>query len=179
LKINDLDSLKTAYVTFSFINPIKLTSMNFQIHNCNSSDIDSIFSLYDLATEFQKTKFRVHWPRFERGLVETEIADKRQWKLIIDNKIACVWATTFSDPQIWEELDVDPSVYIHRIATIGYAKENNKDFVRLDTIGDNLKLINHYTLCGFDFLGLLKLKNTDGLPKHYHQATVSLFQIAL
>ena len=170
--------------------------MNFQIQNCNINDIDSIFHLYDLATAFQKTKFKVHWPKFETSLIETEIKENRQWKLIIDNKIACVWATTFSDPQIWEELDVDPSVYIHRIATNpdfrgqnfvklivewskGYATENNKDFVRLDTIGDNLKLINHYTNCGFDFLGLLKLKNTDGLPKHYHQATVSLFQIAL
>ena len=170
--------------------------MSFQIHNSNHSDIDSIFNLYDLATEFQKTKFRVHWPKFERSLVETEIAEKRQWKLIIDHKIACVWASTFNDPQIWEERDVEPSVYIHRIATHPdfrgqnfvklivkwskiYALENNKDFVRLDTIGDNLKLINHYTNSGFDFLGLLKLKNTDGLPKHYHQATVSLFQIEL
>jgi ribosomal protein S18 acetylase RimI-like enzyme len=170
--------------------------MNFQILNSNPSDIDSIFNLYELATEFQKTKFRVHWPRFERSLVETEITEKRQWKLIIDDKIACVWATTFSDPQIWEERDADPSVYIHRIATNpgfrgqnfvklivewskGYAAENNKLFIRLDTIGDNLKLINHYIHCGFDFLGLLKLKNTEGLPKHYDQATVSLFQIAL
>jgi hypothetical protein len=170
--------------------------MNFQILNSNPSDIDSIFNLYELATEFQKTKFRVHWPSFERSLVETEITEKRQWKLIIDDKIACVWATTFSDPQIWEEREVDSCVYIHRIATNpvfrgqnfvklivewskSYAAENNKDFVRLDTIGDNLKLINHYTNCGFDFLGLLKLKNTEGLPKHYDQATVSLFQIAL
>jgi ribosomal protein S18 acetylase RimI-like enzyme len=166
--------------------------MNFQILNSNPSDIDSIFNLYELATEFQKTKFRVHWPSFERSLVETEIAEKRQWKLIIDDKVACVWATTFSDPQIWEEREADSSVYIHRIATNpvfrgqnfvklivewskSYAAENNKLFIRLDTIGDNLKLINHYTDYGFDFLGLLKLKNTEGLPKHYDQATVSLF----
>jgi ribosomal protein S18 acetylase RimI-like enzyme len=112
------------------------------------------------------------------------------------NKIACIWATTFNDPQIWEEKNDDPSVYIHRIATnpdfrgqnlVGqivnwvknYAVENQKNYVRMDTVGDNPGLIKYYTKCGFDFLGLLKLKNTTGLPAHYHNATVSLFQMTL
>jgi hypothetical protein len=49
----------------------------------------------------------------------------------------------------------------------------------MDTVGDNSGLINYYTKCGFEFLGLLKLKNTKGLPAHYDNATVSLFQIDL
>ena len=171
--------------------------MSVQIQNSNISDIDEIFRLYKIATDFQKTKkHSVNWPEFEKSLVETEIIEKRQWKIIINNKIACVWATTFNDPEIWEERNIDPSVYIHRIATNPdfrgqnlveqivtwvkvFAKENNKRFVRMDTVGNNQGLINHYTKCGFDFLGLFKLKNTEGLPAHYHNATVSLFQIAL
>ena len=171
--------------------------MSVQIQNSNISDIDEIFRLYKIATDFQKTKkHSVNWPEFEKSLVETEIIEKRQWKIVINNKIACVWATTFNDPEIWEERNIDPSVYIHRIATNPdfrgqnlveqivtwvkvFAKENNKRFVRMDTVGNNQGLINHYTKCGFDFLGLLKLKNTVGLPAHYHNATVSLFQIAL
>ena len=87
-------------------------------------------------------------------------------------------------------------MYIHRIATnpffrgqnlVGkivewvkiYAAENQKQFVRMDTVGDNPGLIGYYTKCGFDFLGLLKLKNTEGLPAHYHNATVSLFQMTI
>jgi hypothetical protein len=58
-----------------------------------------------------------------------------------------------------------------------YAKENQKKYIRMDTVGYNLGLINYYTRCGFDFLGLLKLKNTGGLPAHYENATVSLFEI--
>ena len=170
--------------------------MSSQIQNSNINDIDEIFRLYKIATEFQKTKFISHWPEFEKSLVETEIAENRQWKLELNGEIACVWATTFNDPQIWEERDQDPSVYIHRIATnpnfrgqnlVGeivkwvkiYALENQKQFVRLDTVANNLGLITYYTKCGFDFLGLLKLKNTAGLPAHYHDATVSLFQITL
>ena len=170
--------------------------MNLQINNSSIHDIDEIFRLYKIATDFQKTRFSVHWPEFDRKLVETEIYENRQWKIVIDGKIACIWATTFNDPQIWEERNEDPSVYIHRIATnpdfrgqnlVGqivewvkiYAKENQKEFVRMDTVGDNKGLVNYYEKCGFDFLGLLKLKNTEGLPAHYDNATVSLFQMTL
>lgn len=170
--------------------------MNFQIQNSNLNDIDDIFRLYKIATDFQKTRFSIHWPEFDRELIETEISENRQWKIVSEGKIACVWATTFNDPQIWEEKNEDPSVYIHRIATnpdfrgqnlVGkivkwaknYALENKKQFIRMDTVGDNSGLINHYTKCGFEFLGLLKLKNTEGLPAHYNNATVSLFEMTI
>ena len=133
---------------------------------------------------------------FEKQLVETELAENRQWKLVIDGTIACVWAITFSDAQIWEELNADPAVYIHRIAThpgfrgrkfisvivdwaITFAKANGKSFVRLDTLGNNTKLIEHYTGAGFRFLGIFQLKNAAGLPAHYHQTPACLFEIAL
>jgi RimJ/RimL family protein N-acetyltransferase len=168
--------------------------MNFQIQNSNSNDTDEIFRLYKIATDFQKTRFTSHWPEFDRELIETEILENRQWKIVAEGKIACVWATTFNDPQIWEERNEDPAVYIHRIATnpdfrgqnlVGkivewaknYAKENQKQYIRMDTVGYNLGLINYYTRCGFEFLGLLKLRNTEGLPAHYDNATVSLFEI--
>lgn len=166
------------------------------INNSTLIDIDEIFKLYKIATDFQKTKSAVPWPVINKALVETEITEGRQWKITIDKKIACVWATTFNDPQIWEERNNDPSVYIHRIATnpnfrgknlVGeivkwskvYAKENGKEFIRMDTVGDNPGLISYYTKCGFTFLGLSKLKNTEGLPAHYNNATVCLFQIEL
>ncbi len=169
---------------------------NFKIQNSKIEDIEEIFRLYKIATDFQKTKFTSYWPEFDRKLIETEISGNRQWKIVADGEIACIWATTFNDPQIWEERNEDPAVYIHRIATNpnfrgqnlveqivewvkDYAKENHKRFVRMDTVGDNPGLISHYTKCGFDFLGLLKLKNTTGLPAHYDNATVSLFQIDL
>lgn len=166
------------------------------IQNSSVNDIDIIKQLYDTARAFQKLKHAVRWPEFDTALIETEILEERQWKIIIDDQIACIWATTFNDPQIWEERNNDPSIYIHRIATNPYfrgknlveeivkwgriyAKENNKKFIRLDTVGENMGLINYYQKCGFNFLGLYKLKDTDGLPNHYSNATVSLFEIEL
>lgn len=166
------------------------------IQNSISKDIDEIFTFYKSATELQKSFGMVQWPVFDRAMVESEINENRQWKLIIDNRIVCIWATTFDDPEIWGEKNNDPSVYIHRIAThqdfkgnnlvkeivswaVNYAKINHKNYVRLDTIGGNLKLIQHYQNCGFDYLGLTKIENSQNLPAHYFNATVSLFEIKI
>lgn len=166
------------------------------ITNSREADIDEIFRLYASATAFQRTKSPVVWPVFERGMVEHEIATGHQWKMIDHDEVACVWATTFSDPQIWAEKNADPAVYIHRIATNPnwrgqdlvlqiaewakkFAASNNKKYIRLDTVGYNEGLIKHYQHCGFAFLGLSKLTDSTGLPSHYHDASVSLFEIEL
>ena len=50
----------------------------------------------------------------------------------------------------------------------------------LDTLGKNVKLIEHYTNAGFDFLGLFDLKSTAGLPLHYQTTKgCCLFEIKL
>ena len=75
---------------------------SMKIENSKIEDMDEIFRLYRIATEYQRSKKTVVvWPEFEKQLVETEIAENRQWKLIIENDVACVWATTFNDEQIW------------------------------------------------------------------------------
>lgn len=167
------------------------------IQNSTLNDLQEILSLYRTATEYQKIVFPENrWPVFSQELIETEIGENRQWKLMEGNKISCIWAHTFSDPQIWEERNADPAIYIHRIATNptlrgrnyvsevvswaqNFAKQNEKKFIRLDTCGENKKLITHYTNCGFDFLGMKHLKNSDGLPGHYANAEVCFFEIKL
>lgn len=167
------------------------------IQNSTLTDLQEIFALYKTATEYQKVKFPSNqWPVFSQELIETEIGENKQWKLVEENKIACIWAHTFSDPQIWEERNADPAIYIHRIATNPtfrgrnyvseivkwsrkFAKQNEKKFIRLDTCGDNKTLITHYTNCGFEFLGMKRLKNYDGLPSHYFNAEVCFFEIKL
>ena len=157
-------------------------------------DIDAIFKLYDQAAEFQKTVFHKHWAGFERSLVEKEIAESRQWKILSNGEIACIFAITFNDPLIWREKDSDPSIYIHRIVTnpsfrggqyvkdivkwaLEYAPGIGKEFIRMDTWGDNEKLKEYYLSCGFEYLGITQMDNTDGLPKHYEGLSLALFEI--
>lgn len=160
-------------------------------------DVSTIFSLYESARHLQTKKGMVVWPIFEKDLIEKEINEQRQWKLVIDNAIACNWAITFSDKKIWGEKDKNDSIYIHRIATnpdlrgnryidkiVNWAKEyaiqKGKLFIRLDTLGNNTGLIKHYKSAGFQFLGIFKLTDTSGLPGHYQvEPNCCLFEIEL
>jgi len=167
-----------------------------QIKNSKFEDIEEIFRLYRIASAYMKGRCPVVWPEFNRKMVETEIAENKQWKMMIDDEIACIWATAYRDPLIWEERDIDPAVYIHRIATnpdfrgqffvrkivtwaIEHAKEKGINHVRLDTVGDNPRLIKHYTESGFEFLGFKELKNPGELPAHYHELPVALFELKI
>lgn len=167
------------------------------ITNSTVTDIPEIFRLYDLATDYQKLTFPGNqWPKSDQKLITTEILENRQFKLLIEEKVACIWAITYSDPQIWEAKDVNDAIYIHRIATNPdfrgnnfvkvivdwakpFAKKQNKKFVRLDTCGENERLIKHYENCGFDFLGMHKLRDASELPLHYQNADVCFFEIEL
>ena len=74
------------------------------IKNVTASDIEKIFALYKIAANYQKEKKTVIiWPNFDREMVEIEIAENRQFKLLVNNEVACIWAITFSDEQIWEK----------------------------------------------------------------------------
>ena len=167
------------------------------IKNVTDSDIEKIFTLYKIASNYQREKKTVIvWPDFDREMVINEIAENRQFKLLVNNEVVCIWAITFSDEQIWEDSNIDSAIYIHRIAvnpnfrgnnyiaTITnwakeYALKKEIQFIRLDTLGENKNLITHYKNAGFHFLGLFNLKNTSNLPEHYKLAPVCLFEIDL
>ena len=168
-----------------------------RIKNVVPADIEEVFTLYKIAANYQKEKKTVIvWPAFNREMVEIEIAENRQFKLLVNNEVACIWAIAFSDEQIWENSKKDSALYIHRIAVnrnfrgnncmdniVNWAKEfalkKNIQFIRLDTLGENLGLIKHYKNAGFHFLGLFNLKDTSNLPDHYQLAPVCLFEIDL
>lgn len=164
--------------------------------NINENEIDLVFDLYDKAIEFQKTVFHKSWQGFDRQLVETEIAEKRLWKIEEDGSVACVYSITYADPAIWGENSGQSAMYIHRIVTNpefrgrGYVRSitdwakdcagsNGLRFVRMDTWGDNQKLINYYKDCGFNFRGVVTPEKSGELPKHYSDINLSLFEIDL
>ena len=143
-----------------------------------------ILQLYAAASEFQKSKAMVSWPQFDSQLIETEIREKRQNKMVVDINIACVWAIKQSHSQIWGEKNILPALYLHHIATNPtfkgrnlvfdivawvkvFAKKRNLQYICMDIVEENQGLILHYKKCGFDFLGLSKLEDTLGLPVHY------------
>lgn len=168
-----------------------------KIENCVMDDVTMILSLYEEARALQTQKGMVVWPLFEKAFVEREIQEQRQWKLVMENTIACNWAVTFDDRDIWGAKDKNDSIYIHRIATNPdfrgnrfiekivewarlYAGQLGKQYIRLDTLGNNTGLIKHYTSAGFSFLGMFILADTSNLPGHYQkEPNCCLFEIEL
>lgn len=82
-----------------------------QILNSTIEDLEEIFNLYKIATQFQIMKSLVPWLEFERSLIIKEVNENRQWKILVEDKIACIWATCFTDSLIWEKRNNDPAVY--------------------------------------------------------------------
>ena len=164
-----------------------------KIQNSAISDLPKIFELYSIATDYMKSKNEVCWPEFSKDLIIEEIETFRQWKLLINEEIACVWATALNDELIWGNENNEPSVYLHRIASNpnfrgqnlvkqivnwadNYCVANKLKYVRMDTVGLNRGLISHYEKLGFHFLGTKKLDNVAHLPDHYGEGPVCLFQ---
>jgi len=167
-----------------------------EILNSTQADINTIFKFYDIAIAYQKIKFNKHWLGFDKEMIEREINEKRQFKILVDGEVACIFAITFNDVAIWGDKNSAPSVYLHRIVTdnafrgknfvkviiewaVEYCIKNQKQFVRMDTWGDNQRLIGYYQSCGFTFLGLTGEMNAANLPKHYDSISLSLFEIAV
>jgi hypothetical protein len=168
-----------------------------EIKNCLMSDADEILLLYEAARNLQTQRKMVVWPSFEKDFIEKEIREKRQWKIVIDDLVACNWAITFEDKEIWGQKDKNDSIYIHRICNnptlrgnryidtivewaVKYARQINKQFIRLDTLGNNTRLIQHYTSAGLEFLGMVRLTDTESLPAHYqNEPNCCLFEIDL
>lgn len=167
-----------------------------EIVNATVDDVAVIFDLYDKAIAFQKTVFDKAWLGFDLELVSSEIEQARLWKIVEDESIACIFSVAYSDPIIWGERSHESAMYIHRIVTNpvfrgrGYvriitdwardhARSNGLRFVRMDTWGDNQKLIDYYQSRGFKFLGLTTPRESPTIPKHYRGIDLSLFEIDL
>ena len=167
-----------------------------KIVNSSLNDIGFTFYLFESAIAYQKKNGYELWPQFSKQLIETEIVEKRHWKITDNETIVCVFSVMYSDPVIWLDRNSDPSVYLHRISinpqfkgkgimklikawAIEHAKQNQKKYVRMDTWGNNETLRNYYISCGFNYIGQQYLKETEGLPGHYGGSVLSLFEIKI
>lgn len=165
-----------------------------QIVNSTPAAIETIFAFYELAVAHQKKVFNKHWQGFSLDLVTKEVEENRQYQILVDGEIGCIFAVTFNDPEIWGEKDLQPAIYIHRIATHPnfrghgfvnkiidwakvYAQTNHIDYIRMDTWADNEKLLAYYTGCGFTHVGRIDVTADSGLPKHYEGISLNLFEI--
>ncbi len=164
-----------------------------EIINTNTNDLEIIFKLFDRAVEYQKKKGYELWPEFSRTLIETEIKEKRHFKIIENHVIICIFSVMYNDPVIWGEKDKEDAIYLHRITinplhkgkkimcvikewATQHAKQESKKFIRMDTWGNNKTLCDYYISCGFNYIGQQYLSKTEVVPNHYGGNVLSLFE---
>lgn len=164
--------------------------------NSTTHDIEAIFELYDAAIAHQKAVSNMHWLPFDVQMVKAEVEESRQWKIMVDGRIACVFVTAYTDAAIWGEKDREPSVYLHRIVTnpefrgrnfvgaiVEWAKQHGhtlgKKLLRLDTWAENLKLKEVYLRNGFQFLGNAAPADPTSLPSHYSGIMLGFYEIEI
>lgn len=167
-----------------------------EIKLSRSEDVPDIFKLYDEAIAYQKSVGGKQWKGFETSLIEDEISEKRHYLITEDNEVACTFVLAFEDELIWKEANFDAAVYIHRVAVnpefrgksyvkiiIDWLKQKATalgiDFIRLDTESGNERINNYYLRCGFTYIGLTTVEWQQGMPAHYKDAELSLFEIKL
>lgn len=159
-------------------------------------DIPAIFERYDEAIDYQKAVKGNAWKGFEVSLIEQEIAENRHYVIKDGDEVACTFVLSFDDELIWKAANKDKAVYIHRVAVnpkfrgkgfiqiiINWLKEKanqwNIDFIRLDTEIGNDRIKNYYISCGLTYKGSTEIDWQVGMPLHYKNATLILFEIKL
>jgi ribosomal protein S18 acetylase RimI-like enzyme len=165
-----------------------------EIINATIEDFEALMALYDDAIAHQKAVSNLVWKGFDEAMVLNEILENRQWKIMIGDKIACIFMVAFQDPAIWDEKDKDSAIYLHRISTNPnfrgrgfvkiitdwakqYATAHKIDYIRLDTWQANQKLHQIYRNAGFRYVGIKEITPSANLPKHYWGVQLGLFEI--
>lgn len=165
-----------------------------RIEKSSIQDLATHMKFYDMAIAYQHALGKVNWLGFDEKAVLEEIEAGQQYKIVIEEQIACVFLLTTSDPIIWNEKNEEPAIYIHRIATnpafrgqnfvvkiIDYvriiAKKDQKKFIRMDTTAGNERLNRYYEQCGFSIVDIIALEGTTDMPAHYRNNSFTLFEM--
>jgi len=151
-------------------------------------------SFWQAALAYQKERNLPLWSPFPEATISVEINESRHFSgFVFANNLAGFFSVTLSDPIIWGEAERGDAIYVHRMCVNPAVKGNNfagqvlawacgnavakeRKFVRMDTWGDNQRLVDYYVKCGFTLIGFKKLSDVSGLPPHYRGQRLALFE---
>jgi ribosomal protein S18 acetylase RimI-like enzyme len=167
---------------------------NLQIINTTRADLDTILWLFEQAMQLQgKNGYKV-WNAIDRIALEKDIDKKLQYKIVRDNTILCIFSIQYNDPFIWRSRDRNDAIYLHRIVVhpgfkgqkqfekvltwaVQFARQNNLQFIRMDTWADNEKIIDYYKSFGFQFVENYKTTDAPELPVQNRDLNVALLEM--
>ncbi len=149
---------------------------------------------WNAAVSYQASRQLPLWPTYPEESINDEIKAGLHFSVYMpDGVLAGYFSVALSDHQIWEEKEKGDAIYIHRVcvnpeqkgnkliaAVLSWAYEYTlgikRKFIRMDTWGDNKRLVNYYVACGFKHIGNRQLGIMPDLPAHYSNANLALFE---
>ncbi len=170
--------------------------MNYSVINTSKSDLEFVYFLFEKAIEYQRKNNYTVWRGYDKNALMTDMAKKLQFKIVRDKEVLCVFSICYSDQIIWRERENQDAIYIHRMVTnpkhrgqkqftkvlmwaIEKAKEKNLAYIRMDTWGDNPKIIEYYKSFGFQFIENYTTPRTKELPTQHRNLNLALLQMDL
>ncbi len=164
-----------------------------EIIHTELNDLDFSRWLLEEANAYQTKNGYSTWTNFDMELIRNEINSKSQYKIIIENEIACIFSIVYSDKPLWKEMENGDALYLHRIIVNPKHKGkrlfgnildwsvqvvNNKglNFIRMDTWADNPTLIHYYKTFGFQFIKNITTSNEPELAPQYRNKFLALME---
>src|SRR5690606_42074025 len=86
-----------------------------KVSNTEHTDLVAIHDLFESSIIYQEKNGVPVWRNYDRNAIVSDIEQKLQFKIEIDNTIAIVFSIRYSDKIIWRHLDKGDAVYLHRI----------------------------------------------------------------
>jgi len=168
-----------------------------KIRPSTPSDLRTFREFWDSALAYQKARALPLWPTFPEQRIAEEIRAGLHFSSEFpDGVLAGYFSVALSDELIWAKQERGDAIYIHRMCvnplrkgsnlaqsvlvwSRGYASSLGRKFVRMDTWADNQRLVSYYAGCGFHYIGDRQLGDAAGLPSHYSNTRLALFQNAV
>ena len=168
--------------------------MFYKIVHTEKADLPIIIEFFKEAIEYQKRNGYPIWPTIDLKAIESDISLKRQYKIVINDEIACVFSISESDKMIWRERDKDKAIYILRVVTNPnhkgkkqfakallwvneYCQKNDIPLIRMDTWGDNQSIIDYYHSFGFKKVENYTTPNSEDIPVEQRNNYVILLEL--
>jgi hypothetical protein len=173
------------------------SGIDMKILRSTSFSTSEFRAFWNAALAYQKAAQLPLWPSYPEGKIKDEIQSGLHFSVFLpDNVLAGYFSLALSDELIWEEKERGDAIYIHRMCVnpmckgknltasvlawaYGYVTGAGRKFIRMDTWGDNHRLVNYYVACGFRHIGNRRLGSVPDLPSHYSHANLALFENAV
>jgi predicted GNAT family N-acyltransferase len=169
---------------------------NINVSNTSLQDLEQIKWLFDEAIKLQSKNGYKVWESIDEIALQKDITNNLQFKIVKDENIVCIFSIQYNDPFIWQDKDQNDAIYLHRIVTspnfkgqrlfekvltwaIGFAKQECKKFIRMDTWAANHQLIDYYQTFGFRFIENYKTTDTEELPLQNRNLNVALLELTI